>query len=178
MKMIGSSIAFGVSLIGLAGILAAADHPPLPTVARVELSRYLGKWYEIARFTNSFQKGCTASTATYSLRPDGKITVLNECRKDSPAGKVKVARGKAWVVDQKTNAKLKVQFFWPFSGDYWIIQLGSGYEYAVVGEPGRKYLWILCRRPTLEKDLLQSIFIRLREQGYDPGKLLFTTRPG
>lgn len=151
-----------------------AEQKPLRTVDFVDLQRYLGKWYEIARYANRFQKNCFAATAFYSLRPDGDITVVNECRKGSVAGKQSRVRGKAWVVDKASFAKLKVQFFWPFSGDYWIIQLGENYEYAVVGEPRRRYLWILYRRSIMPDPLYREIRQRLQSQGYDPSMLLKT----
>jgi apolipoprotein D and lipocalin family protein len=145
---------------------------PLQVVPQVDVKRYLGSWYEIARYPNRFQKGCVDSRADYRLRPDGDIRVLNTCRKDNPEGPVKSAEGRAWIVDKNTNAKLKVRFFWPFSGDYWIIDLGENYEYAVVGEPKRKYLWILSRRPAMDPESYQEILGRLKETGYDPGKLM------
>jgi apolipoprotein D and lipocalin family protein len=145
---------------------------PLQVVPQVDVKRYLGSWYEIARYPNRFQKGCVDSRADYRLRPDGDIRVLNTCRKDNPEGPVKSAEGRAWIVDKNTNAKLKVRFFWPFSGDYWIIDLGENYEYAVVGEPKRKYLWILSRRPAMDPESYQEILERLKEKGYDPGKLM------
>jgi apolipoprotein D and lipocalin family protein len=140
-------------------------------VPRVEIDRYLGTWYEIARYPNRFQKECVSVTADYSLRDDGKIRVVNACRKGSPDGPIKRIEGKAWVVDRKTNAKLRVQFFWPFRGAYWIIDLGKDYEYAVVGHPKRKYLWILSRTPDMSPELYQAITGRLIKKGYDPGRL-------
>ncbi|MBW2467622.1 MAG: lipocalin family protein, partial [Deltaproteobacteria bacterium] len=101
----------------------------LETVGYVDLSRYTGQWYEIARYKHRFQEGCVGSKATYTLRDDGKITVVNECYEGSFSGKHRSVKGKAWVVDKKTNARLKVSFFWPFAGDYWIIDLGRDYEY-------------------------------------------------
>jgi len=145
---------------------------PLEVVPRVDVKRYLGSWYEIARYPNFFQKGCVDSKADYYLRDDGDIRVVNTCREERPDGRFKSAKGKAWIVDKTTNAKLKVRFFWPFSGDYWIIDLGENYEYAVVGEPGRKYLWILSRRKTMDKKTYEEICRRLREKGYDPDKLI------
>jgi apolipoprotein D and lipocalin family protein len=144
----------------------------LEVVPRVELERYLGTWYEIARYPNRFQKDCFVTTATYDVRDDGKISVVNRCRAGSADGPEKVARGRAWVVDHDTNARLKVQFFWPFSGDYWIIQLGEEYEYAVVGHPERTYLWILSRTPQMDPALFESICKQLRQQGYDPSRLI------
>ena len=157
-------------LLGI-GTVHSEPLPELAVVTNVEIERYLGTWYEIARYPNRFQKGCVAVTADYSLRDDGKIRVVNACRKGSPDGPIKRIEGKAWVVDRETNAKLRVQFFWPFWGAYWIIDLGKDYEYAVVGHPKRKYLWILSRTPEMSPEPYQAIVERLIEQGYDPGRL-------
>jgi apolipoprotein D and lipocalin family protein len=148
--------------------------PELKTVAHVELERYLGTWYEIASFPQSFQSGCTATTANYTLRPDGLIDVINNCRKGSPTGKEDTAKGLARVVDKSTNAKLEVSFFGPFWGAYWIIDLGREYEYAVVGHPSRDYLWILSRTPGMEDSVYTGILARLREQGYELERLVRT----
>ena len=148
--------------------------PPLQTVAHVDLSRYLGTWYEIANFPQSFQRGCTATTATYTLRAGGDIDVLNRCRKGSVDGEEKSALGRARVVDRATNAKLEVSFFRPFWGDYWIIDLSDDYSYAVVGHPGRDYLWILARTPTMPGATYQSLVTRLQAQGYETSRLVRT----
>jgi apolipoprotein D and lipocalin family protein len=134
----------------------------------------MGKWYEIARYPHRFQEGCVGTTATYSLRDDNNVEVLNQCYKEKLGGERKEAKGKAWVVDPGTNAKLKVSFFWPFSGHYWIIDLGENYEYAVVGHPGRKYLWILSRTPEMDGQVYNSIRERLKAQSYDTEKLIRT----
>jgi apolipoprotein D and lipocalin family protein len=145
--------------------------PPLEVVPYVDLKRYIGTWYEIARFPHRFQEGCLGSWATYTLLEDGKIRVLNQCYKGSLNGEISSAQGKAWVTDTKTNARLKVRFFWPFTGDYWIIDLGENYDYAVVGHPTRRYLWILSRTPEIDDALYDRILKRLREQFYDVSKL-------
>jgi len=149
---------------------------PPRVVERVDLKRYIGTWYEIARYPNFFQKGCAGgTTATYELRPDGKITVINRCReKDGGASE---ARGKAWVADHATNAKLKVQFFWPFRGAYWVIELDPDYRWAVVGHPDRKYLWILSRTPELEPAVYDDILRRIAAQGYDLKPIIKTPQP-
>ncbi len=158
---------------------ARLNLPPVQTVAHVDLSRYLGTWYEIASFPQSFQRGCTATTATYTLREDGDVDVLNRCRKGSLDGEERSARGRARVVDRTTNAKLEVSFFRPFWGDYWIIDLADDYTYAVVGHPGRDYLWILARTPTVADATYHSIVARLRAQGYETSRLVRTLqRPG
>jgi apolipoprotein D and lipocalin family protein len=131
-------------------------------VPHVELKKYLGKWYEVAHLPARFQEGCSDTTATYTLSEDGSISVLNECRRN---GKVKRAKGKAKVVDKNSGAKLKVTFFWPFYGDYWIINLGDNYDYAVVGTPNRKYLWILSRTPQMD----DKLFSRLKDFGKSKG---------
>jgi apolipoprotein D and lipocalin family protein len=146
--------------------------PPPRVVPYVDIDRYTGVWYEIARYPNRFQKGCSGSRATYALRDDGKLSVLNECYEDSDKGKLRAARGSATVVDTGTNAKLKVTFFWPFSGDYWIIDLGKDYEFAVVGHPERRYLWILSRTRVMDETVYNGILDRLKEQHYDTSKLI------
>jgi apolipoprotein D and lipocalin family protein len=143
----------------------------------VDLSRYLGKWYEVARYPNRFQRGCVSSTAEYSLRPDGDIRVVNTCR-DEADGRLRISEGKAWIVDSSTNAKLKVRFFWPFSGDYWIIDLDPDYRHAVVGDPDHKYLWILAREPALSAEVYAAICERARAQGFDPSRLLVNRPSG
>jgi apolipoprotein D and lipocalin family protein len=151
--------------------------PPLETVAHVDLQRYLGTWYEIANFPQSFQRGCTATTATYTLRADGDIDVLNRCRKGALDGKEKSAHGRARVVDGATHAKLKVSFFRPFWGDYWIIDLADDYSYAVVGHPGRDYLWILARTPAMDDATYRGIVSRLESQHYETSRLVRTSQP-
>lgn len=153
---------------------ADAEPAPMEVVPSVDLERYAGKWYEIARYPNRFQRSCAGeTTATYTLRPDGKITVLNECR--STDGKMKSAKGTARVASAKgPNTKLKVTFFWPFSGNYWIIGLDPDYRWALVGEPGRDYLWILSRQPQMDEATYAEILEKARRQGYDTQRLIRT----
>ena len=149
--------------------------PPLQTVPRVDLSRYLGTWYEIASYPTWFQRGCAGTTATYTLRPDGAIEVDNRCRKGSLSGEEERSVGVAWPVkDDPSGAKLEVQFFWPFRGDYWIIELDPDYRWAVVGHPTREYLWILSRKPTLDAATAAELMRRLAVQGYDVSRLMRT----
>jgi apolipoprotein D and lipocalin family protein len=167
------------ALIVLAGTAATgrAEDRPLEVVPRVDIQRYLGTWYEIATIPQRFQKGCVGVTAHYSLMKNGKIEVVNVCRKETLDGKVKSIRGKAWVVDKTTNAKLKVQFFWPFSGAYWIIELDDDYEWAVVGHPNRNYLWILCRTPQMDPGLYDDLIRRIAAKGYDVSRIKKTLQP-
>lgn len=151
---------------------------PLETVAQVDLDRYLGTWYEIAAFPQRFQRNCTGTTATYGLRDDGEIDVVNRCFKGALDGEEDTAVGRARVVDEETNAKLEVSFFGPFWGDYWIIGLDPDYQWAVVGHPERTYLWILNRAPTMDEALYQDILQRIVDNGYSLDRLVKTVQPG
>ena len=146
----------------------------LQTVPYVDLNKYMGKWYEIASFPNRFQNGCTCTTAEYTLTDNGYVTVENRCIRNSINGKHSYIKGKVFVVKNSGNAKLKVQFFWPFRGKYWIIDLAEDYSYAVVGHPNRKYLWILSRTPEMEKVIYDSLINRLKDKGFDLNKLKMT----
>ncbi len=168
------------ALAGCAGARTATERlglPPLETVRHVDLGRYVGTWYEIAAFPQRFQRGCTATTATYALRADGDLDVLNRCRKGAPDGEERSARGRARVVDRATGAKLEVSFFRPFWGDYWIIDLADDYSYAVVGHPSRDYLWILGRTPQMSEETYHAIVTRLQGQGYETARLVRTLQP-
>ncbi len=151
---------------------------PLTTVDSVEIEQYLGLWYEIARYPNSFEKDCEGVTAEYAWRDDGLISVVNSCRKNALDGKLKVATGRAKVWDQDTNAKLKVSFFGPFWGDYWIIDLADDYSLSVVSEPKGRYLWILSRTPTVSDTVKANALANLQALGYDTSALYFTKQPG
>ena len=155
----------------------SAEKPPLTVVNSVDLRQYLGKWYEIASYPAWFQIECTGSTAEYTLLADGRIKVVNRCFKKQLNGSLKESKGKAVVADTQTNAKLKVWFFWPFKGDYWIIDLAPDYSWAVVGTPSRKYLWILSRTPAMDRKVYEAILSRLPAKGYDPGRLNLTLQP-
>lgn len=146
----------------------------LQTVPNVDLKKYSGKWYEIASFPQLFQKGCNCTTAEYTLTDKDYVIVENRCKKGSISGKQTYIKGKAFVVKNSGNAKLKVQFFWPFKGKYWIIDLADDYSYAVVGHPNRKYLWILSRTPILNETLYQQIILRVKEKGFDVTKIIIT----
>lgn len=143
----------------------------LKTVEHVDIERYMGTWYEIAKFPQRFEDGLVGITATYSLLPNGKVRVLNSGYVGDFNGKLKTAKGKAWVVDKKTNAKLKVSFFWPFAGDYWIIEIEKDYGYAVVSEKSKQYLWILSRTPKMDEYLYGGILERLKENGIDLSRI-------
>jgi len=170
----------GMILLVMSCSSTQAKYPILPTVDHVDLDRYLGKWYEIARLDQRFQKGCTATEAIYSKRKDGEIKVLNRCRLNTPDGKLKEAVGRAWVTDKNTNAKLKVQFFLkrfkiPFlSGKYWILDLDEDYQNVIIGDPSRKYLWILSRSKEMKEGIYQELVDKAEDLHFDTTKLLRT----
>ena len=146
----------------------------LETVPFVDLNKYAGLWYEIALFPQRFEKGCHCTTAQYTISNKGYVIVENRCNKDSLNGKLSYIKGKAFVVKNSGNAKLKVQFLWPFKANYWIIDLANDYSYAVVSNPSKKYLWILSRTPQLNDTVYHQILVRLKEKGFDTSKLLVT----
>lgn len=175
MERIWRLAAFLVTVLAITPISAGADgSATVKTVAEVDLDRYAGRWYEISRLPNRFQRGCAGNvTADYGVRADGRIDVVNRC--STTDGEEKRAAGVARIVDRATRAKLEVRFapailsFLPMVwGDYWIIDLAPDYSYAVVGEPSRKYLWVLSREPTLEDATYRGILERIEAQGYDP----------
>lgn len=163
-------VSFLVVIGAVAATLACSHAVPAgaggtpPVVPHVDLARYGGVWYEIARFPHRFEEGCTDVQATYTVNADGTVGVLNECTRD---GRRTSARGKARVADTATNAKLRVTFFWPFYGDYWIFDLGRDYDYALVGAPDRNYLWILARKRSIDEALYASLVGKARDLGFD-----------
>jgi apolipoprotein D and lipocalin family protein len=146
----------------------------LQTVPNVDVQKYAGKWYEIASYPQRFQKGCHCTTAEYTLSEKGYLIVENRCNRDSVDGKQSYIKGKAFIQPNTGNAKLKVQFFFPFRAKYWIIDLADDYSYAVVSHPNMKYLWILSRTPHLSENVYQGILSRLKEKGFDLNKLAKT----
>jgi len=147
-----------------------SQNPPTVTDS-IDLQKYTGKWYEIASYPMSFQKNCYCVTADYTITEKGYVKVYNSCRKGSVNGKIKSITGKAFPVEGTNNVKLKVQFFWPFKSDYWVIDKAEDYSWAVVSGPSRKYLWILSRTPGMQKETWQYITDRLGKNGFDLTKL-------
>jgi len=146
-------------------------YPPLKTVEKVDLNSYLGTWYEIARYEHFFEKGCLDVNATYTLREDNKIKVLNSCKLED--GELKEAEGVAYATDE-SYSKLKVSFFRPFYGDYQILLLDENYKYAVIGEPSREYFWILSRTKKLDEKIVQRVLKEMPKLGYNPSLLIWT----
>lgn len=154
--------------------MATQAQTPVASVPQVDLTRYLGKWFEIANFPMFFQRKCTGNTtADYGLEPDGRVSVTNRCQTaDGPTQ----ALGKATVVEGTGNAQLKVSFFWPFRADYWVIGLDPDYRWAVVGNPNRNYLWVLSRTPVLAPELLERALQSAKAQGFDLSQLRYTVQ--
>lgn len=150
----------------------SSKNPPLQTVQKVELDKYLGTWYEIARYEHFFEKDCKNVTANYSMMDEETIKVINKCTKIQTNEK-KEAMGRAYATNE-TNTKLKVSFFRPFYGDYWILILDKNYDYVVVGTPSREYLWILSRTSKLDEEIKNQILQKLPNLGFDTSKLIWT----
>jgi len=159
-----------------AAIFTGCAYQPLATVEHVDLDRYTGTWYEVARFDQWFEKDCVNVTAQYTVRSDGKINVLNSAHLGTDDGPVKQAKGVARVVDSQTNAKLRVWFFWPFEGDYWILRLTPDYSAVVVGSPDRRTLWFLSRKPAMDESLYEEWRRSLAADGFDLSKLIRTAQ--
>jgi apolipoprotein D and lipocalin family protein len=166
------------SALLVGGCTTGNRHPPLPTVAHVDLARYQGTWHEIARLPMWFQRGCIRSTATYALQDDGTVSVTNRCSTED--GGEKVAVGRAFVVDAATNARLEVEFDNLFSrllpgvarGDYWIIHLEPDYSLAIVGHPSRRYLWILARDGQIDAARYDAAVELTRRLGFPVDELV------
>jgi apolipoprotein D and lipocalin family protein len=149
-------------------IMASAySQKPPSVVSSVDLNRYKGLWYEIARLPFFFERKLKCTSATYTLREDGRITVLNKGNYLTDPKKSTSSQGVAWIPDKNSPAKLKVQFFWPFSGDYWILELDKDYRYVLVGDPSHKYLWILAREKKMDEKTYSMLLGKAVENGYD-----------
>lgn len=156
------------SLLSLASFTCNARKVDNSTVKSLDLTRYLGAWYEIARFDHSFERNLTHAKAFYSLNNDGMITVTNSGMKD---GKKKTSMGKAKLTD--TVGRLRVSFFGPFYSDYRVMMLSDDYNYALVGSSNAKYLWILSRTPDIPSDVLTKILTEASGRGYDTSRLIW-----
>lgn len=168
-EIIVTSVALGLTALAL----QATRCKPLETVSYVDLKKYVGSWFEIAALPQCFESGCTLTSAAYGLAKDGSIIVKNRCIKDN---KIKIAEGRAFIADKTSNAKLDIQFKWPFKGKYWIIALADDYSYAMVGHPNRNYLWILSRRSTLDEQIYNQLVVQAAGQGFDVRKLVKTVQ--
>lgn len=158
----------GILFITAIMIFTSLNAQKSPKVVNaVDLNRYKGLWYEIARLPNFFERKLKCTSATYILRDDGKITVINKGHYISDPAKSTSSKGVAWIPDKNSPAKLKVQFFWPFTGDYWIMELDKEYRWVLVGDPSTKYLWILAREKKLDDSTYNMLLQKAIENGYD-----------
>lgn len=153
---------------------APAQSETMQTVPHVDLNRYQGRWYEIVRLPLYWENKCASNvTATYTLRTDGRITILNQCRKTD--GSISESTGTARPASKDgPNSRLKVTFFWPFQGDYWILDLDPDYKWALVGTPNRKNLWVLSRNPHPDKEILDRLLEKAKKLGFDTSRLIYT----
>lgn len=169
---------FCVWVLSLAGLLTGSTccasgvaRIDTSTVRQLDVARFMGRWYEIARYEHRFERGMTHVTAEYTLLPDGKIRVVNRGLKD---GKPKEITGKARRPDpQEYPGRLEVSFFLWFYSDYYVLEVGSDYQYVVIGSSSDKYLWILCRKPDMPQWQLEQILSSLRKRGYDLSRLVY-----
>lgn len=169
--MISTKNTLLLSTLTLISLLSCKSPQPISTVDQVDLEKYSGTWYEIATIPASFQKGCTCVSATYTPKED-YIEVYNKCLKN---GKMKDIKGKAFAVEGSNNSRLKVQFFWPFKGDYYILDLDKNYQWAMIGEPSRKYFWILSRDKQMKGGLYSDLIRKAKEEfGYDTSQVVMT----
>jgi apolipoprotein D and lipocalin family protein len=160
--------AIGVTVVATRRSLSVGNANVPPPGKPVNLSKYLGLWYEIGRYDNDFERGLEGVTAEYRVRADGLIRIFNTGRRRSPTGRARVAQGWAKVVAGSDNAKLKVSFFGPlYVGNYWILDHADDYDWSIVGEPSGRFLWLLSRRPYLSPEDRSAIYARARELGYD-----------
>lgn len=169
-------LALGVMTSGCVGSPGPVGNTAVPQPAKpVELNAYLGTWYEYGRYEAPFQKGCEGVTAEYSIRETSsasKIRVVNSCYQDALDGEFKQSTGRAKVVEGSDGAKLKVSFFGPFFGDYWVLDRSepdtdAQYQWSIVGEPSGRYLWMLTREAIPDAQLRAKLETRVRELGYD-----------
>lgn len=154
-------------------LLVACQNEPLQVATQVELSRLQGKWFEIAKLPRPSQAGCTGTTAEYTLKSANELLVVNECHQDSLQGPIKRVAARAVANDTAVPAKLSLDFGFAY-GDYWVLEVGPSYEYAVVGHPTRDYLWILSRDKTLPQATLDGILQRAQARGFPVGILDYT----
>ncbi|HAC20727.1 MAG TPA: lipocalin [Porphyromonadaceae bacterium] len=167
-------VSFSILILSLVAIGGTqAQNIDKTTVKKVDLEKYMGKWYEIARYDHSFERDLVGVTATYSLLPNNRIRVVNEGYKHTLNGSLKSAVGKAKVPDMNEPGKLKVSFFLWFYSDYYILELAEDYSYALIGSSSDNYLWILSRTPVLPEVTLKQILDKAQKRGYDTEKLIF-----
>ena len=175
-KLLHLGMALGAGVLLGAVIPAPEKKRRVPQPEKdVDLQRYLGKWFELARYENWFERGCEAATAEYGLLPDGEVSVRNSCRYGGVAGRLKVTSGKARILPGTGGTKLKVSFFGPFYvGNYWVLDRAEDYAWSIVGEPSGRYLWILTRDAHPAESMQQMLIRRAGELGFDAARIRMT----
>ena len=175
----GKSVIYLLALLFLMNSCNGQDNMIDKSVVKeLDIDRYLGKWYEIARYDHRFERGLVCVTASYSFRDDGKIKVVNSGFKETINGQKSEAIGKAKIPDPNVTSKLKVSFFWFFYGDYFVLELDENYHWAVIGSSNDKYLWILSRTPQMDETVYHELLIKLTARGYDIDKLIRVAQKG
>jgi apolipoprotein D and lipocalin family protein len=162
--------------LAFTSLLAACTDPPLDVAEGIELERFQGRWYELAKLRRPTQTSCFGTIARYTLDGSDALKVIHECHEDSPDGPRKTSAARAVASDPSEPAKLSLDFGMAY-GDYWIIETGDDYEYAVIGHPSRRYLWILGRASTLPKSVLDGVLERARAKGFPVDELDYTVHP-
>ena len=165
---------YGVCILLSILLTACAKMPPPRTVDQVDLDRYMGAWYEIASFPNFFQRRCQCTKVFYTLKQE-KVTIRNQCYRGVD-GPLVTATASAWPVLGANNSQLKVQFFWPFRADYWVLYVDSGYKTAIVSTRNRKYLWFISREKTISATKYQQLYRLAQKQGFDMSRLKETNQ--
>ena len=167
-----------IIILTLLSILLNKSAIATDTVESVDINKYMGQWYEIASIPMRFQKDCVGTNAIYKLLDNGEVEISNSCRKLTLDGELDFRKGRGRVVDTESNSKLEISFVGPFIGDtwffwadYWILELGENYEYAVIGTPSKKFLWILSREKTLDQELYNDILERRQADGFNVEQL-------
>jgi len=163
-----------LGFVATLAVVGCAKDAPLDTVPSVDLKRFQGQWYEVAKLPRPTQVDCRGTTATYKLTSDTTLDLVHQCHVGSLTGPLRLSAAHAEVRDTSATAKLAVDFGAGFYGDYWVIDLGENYQYAVIGHPSRQYLWILSRTPSLDTAVLGKLLDRAREKGFDTSKLEYT----
>ena len=166
--------AAAVGVVSSSALAAGFTPPPAPTKP-VELQRYIGRWYEVARVPNHFERGkdCEAPTADYQEDAKGAITVVQTCHVNSPTGPERVYHATAKILDPGVNAKFKLTYFIFLSKDYWVLDHAPDYKWAIIGDPTGKFLWLFARQPNLPPEERDAILARARSFGYDTNRLEF-----
>ncbi len=172
-----------LAILASSALLAGCSAPAVDTSSalrqpakEVDLARYVGRWHEQGRYEQSFQRNCEAVTADYAAKPDGTIEVVNTCRQGAIDGPLSQAVGRARIVEGSRNAKLKVSFFGPFEGDYWVLDRAPDYAWAIVGEGSGRYLWILTRERRISQSAYQALVQRAVRMGYDASRIRRTAQ--